>query len=80
MRFNEHGNQIVARWESKTGKHWVNATVSPEGYGGYHSPGAGGSTGTLGPEAVIEEVGRMVARGYFLPDSAKTPMHLAYKA
>jgi hypothetical protein len=80
MRFDEYGNQIVARWDSKTGKHWVIATVSvPEGYGGYKSPSAGGSTGTLGAEATIAEVERKVKSGYFLPDSAKTPMHLSYR-
>ena len=67
--------EIVARWESKTGKHWAELHRNGDVYG-YRGDGCGGCLGAFRfadePVAMME---RKVASGYFLPDSAKTPMH-----
>ena len=66
---------LIARWESKTGKHFVELYRDMRGYS-YHAPGAGGSLGVLpSDEIAIEKIKKIVDVGYFLPDAAKTPMH-----
>lgn len=66
---------VVARWESRGGKHWVEAEIDPDTeYGGYRSNSGGGTTGTVGRTAAIAAVKAKVDAGYFLPDAAKTPM------
>lgn len=63
----------VARWESKTGKHWVELFVD-EGYAFYRANGAGGNLGRITEEGAIALLQQKVDSGYFLPDNAKTPM------
>lgn len=66
--------RVVAKWESKTGKHWVVLYRDDYGYG-YTSPDAGGFLGQLpSDEDAIAQMEAKIETGYFLPDSAKTPM------
>jgi hypothetical protein len=66
---------IVARWESKTSKHWVevyyDTDITYKGHG-YTAPGACGWFGDVSArEAIVEIEGRLAN---FQPDSNKTPM------
>lgn len=64
----------IARWESKTGKHFVDLYKDDFGYS-YQSPGAIGNLGALASDGdAISILDVRVASGYFLPDNAKTPM------
>lgn len=63
----------LARWESRSGKHWVELTASPLGFG-YRSPSAGGGLYAMDLDAALAELQAKVDRGHFLPDAAKTPM------
>jgi len=66
---------VVARWQSRGGKHWVDLRHGRYDYG-YAANGAGGSV--CNPNLTIEEavlvVEAMLARGCFLPDNAVLPM------
>ena len=64
---------IIHRWESRSGKHWVELVTSPNGLS-YTSPTAGGSLGLDTPEARARFEREMVDTGYFLPDAHQTPM------
>ena len=67
--------KIVARWESRGGKHYVELRRGRYDYG-YDANSAAGSI--CNPNVTIEEavmvVEAMLARGCFLPDSAVLPM------
>ena len=66
---------IIAQWESKSGKHWVQLIKKDSGYG-YTSPAAGGSLGynvTTDSEAV-QALTSKVMTGYFQPDANTAPM------
>lgn len=66
-------DKVIARWESKSGKYWVELTSSESGVS-YGAPGAGGSLGRVGDSEAIAEIQRRVDLGYFQPDANKTPM------
>lgn len=69
----------IAKWESRSGKHWVklDRITLDDGriFYGYASPSAGGGlAATSEPDAIVE-LERKIAIGYFQPDANKTPMH-----
>jgi hypothetical protein len=65
---------IVARWESKSGKHWVELTRSEYGVS-YSAPQACGTFAKDATDAeAIADMAQRVALGYFQPDANKTPM------
>jgi len=65
---------IVARWESRSGKHWVILQHSVNGYS-YVANGCGGSLGPVeSGVAAVTIMQEKVDSGYFLPDNAKLPM------
>jgi hypothetical protein len=66
---------IIAKWESRSGKHWVQLIKQGSGYS-YTSPDAGGSLGsnvTTDAQA-IQALADKVLTGYFQPDANTTPM------
>lgn len=66
---------MIAKWESKSGKHYVNLIKYGEGYG-YTSSDGGGYFGNLScNEEAIALMQAKVDNGYFQPDANKTPMH-----
>jgi hypothetical protein len=66
---------IIARWESKSGKYWVELTRGESGGVFYNAPGATGSLGmALTDEEALADMQARVDSGYFLPDTHKTPM------
>lgn len=67
-------DKVIARWESKSGKHWVELNSSDSGAVFYDAPGACGSLGIVGDSEAIAELQRRVDLGYFQPDANKTPM------
>lgn len=68
---------LLARWESKGGKYWVEVYGDERGQT-YRSDDGGGNLGNIGEDAAIEQVEKRVLRGDFLPDRAKTPMVMTY--
>ncbi len=56
------------RWESRSGKHWVELYSAIDGFS-YKAPGCGGH---LGPNLVT--FFQMLQTGYFQPDANKLPM------
>lgn len=77
-------DDLIASWESISGKHWVSLyqCKSKQAFGvvgtSYRYVSNGGAGGYLGvlssPDVAIATMEQKVASGYFLPDSAKTPM------
>jgi hypothetical protein len=77
--------RIIARWESRGGKHWVELYADEHGYG-YDGNGCGGDFhprtklcifGSIPASSDSHARALMQAKvdsGYFLPDDAKTPM------
>lgn len=65
---------IIARWESKGGKYWVEVEEFDSGGWGYSGKGCGGVMGATSREDAIEKMRVRVCAGEFLPDAAKTPM------
>jgi hypothetical protein len=65
---------ILAKWESKSGKHWV--ILNREEWGvSYSAPQAGGTfANPITDEEAIAEMAKRVALGYFQPDANTTPM------
>lgn len=64
----------IARWESKSGKHWVNLHSDKWGHH-YESPGAFGSLGNkMTDEKALENMEFKISMGGFQPDANKTPM------
>jgi hypothetical protein len=67
-------NTLIARWESRSGKHW--AELYHDGTAAtYKGNDCGGCFGALDVATAITMMQSRVDSGYFLPDSAKTPMH-----
>jgi hypothetical protein len=65
---------VLGRWESRSGKHWVELYRDEFGLG-YRAPGAGGHFGLHLTEAdAFDIMNDRLASGQFQPDSAKTPM------
>jgi hypothetical protein len=67
-------DKVLARWESKSGKHWVELTQSESGAAFYNAPQAVGSLGMVKDIDAIAEMQKRVDLGYFQPDANKTPM------
>ena len=67
--------KVLARWESRSGKHWVVLEYTETGAGIYRSNSAGGCLGTMSEADALKVMQSKVDSGYFLPDAAKTPMH-----
>ena len=66
--------KMLARWESRGGKHWVELHGA-DGCYSYRGNGCGGSLGRLETiDTAVVVVQAKVNSGYFLPDSAKLPM------
>jgi hypothetical protein len=64
---------VIARWESKSKKHWVDLEKDQWGFA-YSSPGSGGSLGRISKDEALLEMERRVNMGLFQPDKNKTPM------
>lgn len=74
---------LIARWESRGGKYWVELYYNPEfklANGSvvidahYKGNGCGGSLPATSETNAIENMQRMVDQGYFQADSNKTSM------
>lgn len=75
--------KLIARWESRGGKHWVNLYFNPEfklANGSvvvdahYRGNGCGGGIQANTAEDAIIKMEARIAAGGFQPDAAKTPM------
>lgn len=66
--------KIVARWESKGGKHFVELERFESGYYGYRASNGGGMLGTSQEKVAMLYLTKKVEQGLFQPDAAKTPM------
>ena len=65
---------VLARWESRGGAHYVELHESAGGYG-YTGNSCGGGLGAVeSNEAAIAIMQARVDSGYFLPDNAVVPM------
>ena len=73
----------VARWESRSRKHWVELSACSYGtvdtpFRGicwsYESPDAGGTVEATNDAEAIRAVQSKVDAGYFQPDANRTPM------
>lgn len=65
---------VLARWESRGGAHYVELYKFAGGYG-YTGNGCGGTLDAVeSDEAAVAIMQTRVDSGYFLPDSAKVPM------
>lgn len=65
--------ELIAKWESRSGKDY--AELYHDGTAAfYRGNGCGGNMGIKDRETAIAELQVKVDSGYFLPDSAKTPM------
>jgi hypothetical protein len=65
--------QIIARWESKSGKHYAELYEDRWGFG-YTSNKAGGFLGSISRGTALEIMNGKIVMGYFQPDKNKTPM------
>lgn len=68
---------VVAKWESKSGKHWVTLTRDKHGYS-FRAGGAGGYLGNVSESDAVKEMERRVAMGIYQPDANKTPMRRTF--
>lgn len=64
----------IARWESKSGKHWVELHSHGDGSYSYKSPGAGGTSYHKTDDEAVQAVQQKVDSGLFQPDANKKPM------
>jgi hypothetical protein len=65
---------VLARWESKNGKHWAELCVNSDGTYSYRAADCGGNLGYVGVVQAFERMREKVDSGYFLPDVYKTVM------
>jgi hypothetical protein len=74
---------MIARWESRSGKHYVELFYNPEFKladgrividAHYRAPHAGGGITATSREDAIAKMEARVASGYFQPDANRTPM------
>lgn len=65
---------IIARWESRTGKHYVVLEKFETGGYSYRAPGAGGTFYAVNNDEAIEALEIKITAGYFLPDAHKSRM------
>jgi hypothetical protein len=64
----------IARWESRSGKYFAELEKDDKGYT-YTGNGCGGNLGMIeSDEVAVTMMQVRIDSGYFLPDSAKTPM------
>lgn len=71
----------IARYESKSGKHWAELHEESNEHGVYYrysAPGCGGSIVANSIVAARAAMDQRVASGYFQPDANKTPMRLVW--
>jgi hypothetical protein len=69
--------KALARWESRSGKHWVE--LHHDGVAAiYKADDCGGCIGVKTEAEAVATMQAKVDSGYFLPDSARTPMHRAF--
>jgi hypothetical protein len=66
--------RLVARWESRSGKWFVEVHHLRSGGYMYEAPGAGGVLNAGSDTDAIRAIQAKVDAGLFQPDSAKTPM------
>ena len=63
------------RWQSKTGRWWVELKhLSDHAYSYQSNGGSGGVFYVVSDEAAITHVQTLVDKGLFQPDANKTPM------
>lgn len=83
----ENKEYLLARWESASGKHWVELWYNPEfryldGTIGidvhYNAPQAGGSIAATSPSDAVQKMQERLDRGGFQPDANKKPMKRVY--
>lgn len=76
-------SKLIARWESRGGKYWVELYFNPAfrlANGStvvdahYKGQGCGGSVRGNTPDEAIADMEQRVASGYFQADANKTPM------
>lgn len=67
----------IARWESRSGKHWVDLYQHDPGYS-YTSPDAGGLLADVSTKQAILQMQHRVDSGYFQPDANVTPMRRVF--
>lgn len=66
---------MIARWESRSGKWWVELHRSDAGCYSYTANDSGGTLGNnLTNEVAIDAIEQRIANGYFQPDNLKSPM------
>lgn len=69
------GKATLARWKSKTGKHWAELYVDRYGFTWRDSGGSGGSFSTkFTADDAMQYMQHLADIGCFQPDSNKTPM------
>jgi hypothetical protein len=64
---------LQERWESRSGKHWVDLYTDRFG-ATYITPSGGGNLGNLSALEALVKMQERVDSGEFQPDSLKTPM------
>ncbi len=66
---------LIARWESKSGKHWVELERygDTDGYT-YHSPGSGGVFYVASIQEAFNFIHAKLEKNLFQPGKNKTPM------
>ena len=64
----------LARWQSRSKKHWVELSQTEHGFK-YTAPDCGGYLAAQARLGAVEELQAKVDSGYFQPDANKTPMH-----
>lgn len=69
----DEARQVIARWESRSGKHWVELSEDRWGFA-YTAPGQGGVLGRVSRAEAVTEIERRAAMGLFQPDANVTPM------
>lgn len=63
---------LIARWESRSGKHWVDLYRDELGYT-YKAPGQGGNLGALSSDSIAVRMIELRLEN-FQPDANTTPM------
>ena len=75
--------KLLARWESRSGKHYAELFYNPEFKladgrtvidAHYRAPNCGGGIAAVSESDAIANMEQRVASGYFQPDANKTPM------
>lgn len=71
---------LLARWSSRSGKHWVELYETSDGAFTYTAPDCGGTLGgpALGKATALHTMQAKVDSGYFQTDANKTPMRRVF--